>query len=115
MEIAMGLADIEREAREHDETMMALAKLRYKGMTYKKLSNLVDNISMQRLSHHLKPYEDRYKRLCEKNLLKLEESLTRDDPDYAYMTDPRTEAQQNFALLMGGAEIKATLEQLGSI
>lgn len=111
----MGLAEIEREAREHDEMMMGLAKLRYAGMTYKKLSNLVDNVSMQRLSHHLKPYEDRYKRLCEKNLLKLEESLTRDDPDYAYMTDPRTEAQQNFALLMGGAEIKATLEQLGSI
>lgn len=105
-------ADFWAEHRAHEEKMMGLAKLRLGGLTYKKLSALTEEMSPSVLSKNLKPYEKRYKELCEKNLAKLEESLKRIDPDYDYLADPRTALQQNCALLMGGKETMAVLEQL---
>lgn len=107
-------ADFWAEHRAHEEKMMALAKLKLGGVTYKALSALTEE-SPSVLSKNLKPYEKRYKELCEKNLAKLEESLKRNDPDYDYLADPRTVLQQNCALLMGGKGMLTVLEQLKSI
>lgn len=108
----MGHADFWAEHKARQEKMMWLAKLRLDGVTYKALSALTEEGSPSKLSKELKPYEERYKHLCDKNFTKLEESLKRTDPDYDYLADPRTEAQQNFALLMGGKEILTVLKQL---
>lgn len=93
--------------------MRELAKLRVFGMTYKKLSALVD-MSPQRLASLLKSHEVAYRAEYRKNFQVLLTSLQRNDPDYDHMTDPRTVTQQMCALLMGGEEVKSTLQQLAN-
>lgn len=114
MEIADHIDDTDRlinEYLERQKMLRELAKLRVFGMTYKKLSALVD-MSPQRLASLLKSHEITYKEECRKNFETLLTSLQRNDPDYNHMTDPRTVTQQMCALLMGGEEVKSTLQQL---
>lgn len=91
--------------------LMGLARWRYEGMTYTAIGRLL-GYNPSSISKHLKPYEATYRLQLDTNFTKLENSLKRHDPDYDYLTDPRTVAQQMCALLMGGEEIKSTLEQL---
>lgn len=117
MEIADHTDDTDRlinEYLERQKMLRELAKLRVFGMTYKKLSALVD-VSPQRLAGLLKSHEVAYKAECRKNLETLLASLQRNDPDYNHMTDPRTVTQQMCALLIGGEEVKSTLQQLADL
>lgn len=96
---------------EQHDYLMGLAKWRYEGMTYTAIGRLL-GCNPSGISKHLKPYEELYKQKLDLNRAKLEQSLKRYDPDYDYLTDPRTVTQQMCALVMGGDEIKQTLEQL---
>lgn len=96
---------------ERRDYMMGLARWKHEGMTYTAIGRLL-NYSSTSISKHLKPYEALYRQHLDLNLTKLEQSLKRNDPDYEYLTDPRTVTQQMCALVLGGDEVKRTLEQL---
>jgi hypothetical protein len=116
METVRNFSDVyyEMEREEREEYLMGLAQLKVSGMTYKAIGGLT-GFSTTALSKHLKKYEHKYKELCRVNFECLEESLTKVDPDYVYITDKRTIAQQMCALLMGGQEVIDTLEQLAGV
>lgn len=116
METAKSVSDLYYEMASEDrhQYLMGLAQLKVHGMTYKAIGGLT-GFSQHSLAKHLKQYEYLYKDMCHKNYDRLEQSLKQVDPDYAYMTDPRTVQQQMCALLMGGDEIKSTLEQLTGV
>ena len=99
---------------ERHRYLMGLAQLKVGGMTYKAIGGLT-NLSPSALGKHLKAYEREYKKLISDNQDRLHQSLVRVDPDYDYMVDQRTVHQQMCALLMGGDEIKSTLEQLTGV
>jgi hypothetical protein len=92
--------------------LMGLAKLKVAGMTYTKIGSLLGGYSGGEISRQIKEYEEQYKKLLDENFTKLEESLKRNDPDYDFMVDPRTVTRETCAMLMGGEEMKQTLEQL---
>lgn len=99
---------------EHDqreEYLMGLARLKLEGMPYTRMEGFLGFPASQ-ISKHVKPYLAKYQQYLNNNRDMLEQSLKRNDPDYDYLTDPRTVAQQMYALLMGGEEIKQTLNQL---
>lgn len=98
---------------EYAEYMLGLTRLKMSGMTYKALGGLT-SFSPHVLAKRLKPFEREYEATCTKNFHKITASLKRNDPEYDYMTDPRTVTQQMCALLMGGEEIRSTLEQLSN-
>jgi hypothetical protein len=104
------LYKMKRDDRE--QFLMGLAKLKHDGATYTFIGKFLGEYNPSSISKHLKPYEKRYRELLDANFTKLEESLKRNDPDYDYITDPRTVTQQMCALLLGGEEMKQTLEQL---
>ena len=83
-------------------------------MTYTRMEGFLGFPATQ-ISKYVKPYLAKYRELVANNFAKLEQSLKYVDPDYAYMTDPRTVHQQMCALLMGGDEIISTLEQLTGV
>lgn len=114
METVRNFSDIyyEMEYEERERYLLELAQLKVCGMTYKAIGGLT-GFSPSVLGKHLKKYEKLYKDLCQVNFECLEESLTRVDPDYAYMTDKRTVFQEMCALMMGGQEVIETLKQLG--
>jgi hypothetical protein len=116
METAKSLSDLyyTMPPEELTKYLRGLAQLKVGGMTYKALAGLT-GYSQQALAKHLKHYEYEYKEMCHKNYMRVAQCLMRDDPDYAYITDPRTVQQQMCALLMGGDEIKSTLEQLTGV
>jgi hypothetical protein len=97
----------EQEAR----YLQGLAKMRVGGMTYKNIAAFI-GVSVPGVSKKLKPYEAKYRELIAMNRDKLEASLDRNDADYEFMVDPRTVTQQMCALLLGGEEVKAVLNQL---
>lgn len=97
----------EQEAR----YLQGLAKMRVGGMTYKNIAAFI-GVSVPGVSNKLKPYEAQYRELIAMNRAKLEASLNRNDADYEFMVDPRTVTQQMCALLLGGEEVKAVLNQL---
>jgi hypothetical protein len=97
-----------------DEFMMGLAQLKAAGMNYKSLAGMTQ-FSQQKLSSVLKPYEKRYAKICDENFQKLKGSVQRTDPEYDFMIDPRTVLNEMCALLMGGKEIKKTLQQLSDL
>ena len=99
---------------QREEYLMGLAQLKLEGMTYTRMEGFLGFPAAQ-ISKHVKPYLGKYRELVEDNFAKLDQSLKQVDPDYAYMTDPRTVQQQMCALLMGGDEIKSTLEQLSGV
>jgi hypothetical protein len=99
---------------QREEYLMGLAQLKIEGMTYTRMEGFLGFPASQ-ISKHVKPYLSKYRELVANNIAKLEQSLKQVDPDYAYITDPRTVHQQMCALLMGGDEIKSTLEQLTGV
>ena len=99
---------------QREEYLMGLAQLKLEGMTYTRMEGFLGFPAAQ-ISKYVKPYLGKYRELVEDNFAKLDQSLKQVDPDYAYMTDPRTVQQQMCALLMGGDEIKSTLEQLSGV
>jgi hypothetical protein len=113
---ARSFSDLYYEMNSEDlhQYLMGLAQLKVHGMTYKAIGGLTD-IRPASLVTPLKKYERLYKDICCANLDNLEKSLVRVDPDYDYMVDQRTVHQQMCALLMGGDEIKSTLEQLTGV
>ena len=96
---------------ERHRYLMGLARWKHEGMTYTAMGRLL-NYPPTSISKYLKPFETAYRQHLDLQRTKLEQSLKRNDPDYDYLTDPRTVAQQMYALLMGGEEIKQTLNQL---
>lgn len=116
METAKSVTDLyyEMPSEDRHQYLMGLAQLKVHGMTYKAIGGLT-GFSQQSLAKYLKQYERMYKDKCHENYDRLERSLKYVDPDYAYMTDPRTVHQQMCALLMGGDEIISTLEQLTGV
>ena len=94
-----------------EEYLMGLARLKLEGMPYTRMEGFLGFPASQ-ISKHVKPYLAKYRVFLEGNFAKLEQSLKRNDPDYDYLTDPRTVTQQMCALVMGGEEIKRTLKQL---
>ena len=94
-----------------EEYLMGLARLKVEGMPYTRMEGFLGFPASQ-ISKHVRPYVEKYHAFLNYNFDRLEKSLTTVDPDYQYMTDPRTVQQQMCALLMGGEEIKQTLEQL---
>ena len=101
------------EYDEYDKYMWGLAKLRLSGMTYKAIGSMT-GLSHHMLARRLKPFEKNYIQECDKNFKILKDSLTQTDSEYDFMTDPRTVSQQMCALLMGGEEVRSTLEQLSN-
>lgn len=96
---------------ERDAYLMNLAKWWLSGMTFIKIAELT-GFTPKEISKYVNPHVAKYHKLLDNNFAKLEGSLKRNDPDYDYLTDPRTVTQQMCALVMGGDEIKQTLEQL---
>ena len=96
---------------QREEYLMGLARLKTEGMTYTRMGGFI-GFPPNQISKQVKPYLEKYRAFLDANLDKLEASLKRNDPDYDYMIDPRTVTQQMCALLLGGDEVKQTLEQL---
>ncbi len=97
---------------ERHNYLLGLAKWKVEGMTYTKIGSLLGGYSGSEVSRQIKEYVELYKKQLEVNFAKLEASLKRNDPDYDFMVDPRTVTQEMCAMLMGGEEMKQTLEQL---
>lgn len=96
---------------QREEFLLGLARLKLEGMTYTRIGGFLGFPTSQ-ISKHVRPYLAKYREMVANNLAKLDQSLKQVDPDYVYMTDPRTVHQQMCALLMGGDKIKNILEQL---
>jgi hypothetical protein len=84
------------------------------GMTYKAISELI-GAKPQEVSKMLKPLIAAYNERCEANIEKLNKVLVCPDPEYMFMVDKRIVLQEMCALLIGGSEIKETLEQLSNL
>lgn len=104
------LYDLSWEERER--YLRGLAKLKVSGMTYVKIGSLLGGYSGSEISRQIKDYVVEYEQLLDRNFAKLEDSLKRNDPDYEFMVDPRMVTQEMCAMLLGGEEMKQTLEQL---
>jgi hypothetical protein len=83
-------------------------------MTYKAIGAMC-NLSQQKVAAIVNPLKQAYDSRCDKNKDKIMAILKREDPEYDFMTDRRTILQEMCALLMGGDEIKSTLEQLTGV
>ena len=97
-----------------DKFHQGLLDWRLSGMTYKAIGAMC-NLSQQKVAAIVNPLKHEYDIRCEKNKDKIRAILKREDPEYDFMTDRRTILQEMCALLMGGDEIKNTLEQLTGV
>lgn len=84
------------------------------GMSLKSIAGL-SGMRPQEVSKKIRQKKEEYFERCRTNHAKIERSLNRDDPDYAYLTNQRTKVDNMCALLMGGDEIKDVLEQLANL
>lgn len=97
---------------ERHKYLLGLARWKVEGMTYTKIGSILGGYSGDAVSKQLKEYVGLYKQILDTNFAKLEASLKRNDPDYDFMVDPRTVVQEMCAMVLGGEEMKQTLEQL---
>ena len=97
-----------------DKFHQGLLDWRLSGMTYKAIGAMC-NLSQQKVAAIVNPLKHAYDDRCDKNKDKIMAILKREDPEYDFMTDRRTILQEMCALLMGGDEIKSTLEQLTGV
>jgi len=103
------------ERRDRRETFQSgLLALRLEGMTYKAISGMT-NLSPKEVSSMLKPLIAAYDKRCHANIEKLNKVLVCPDPEYMFMVDKRIVLQEMCALLIGGSEIRETLEQLSNL
>jgi len=91
--------------------LYGMMELRLSGMTYKAIGGLC-GMSSQKVSVLIKPLEREYVIRCDENIKKIQDILVRKDPEYDFMTDRRTVIQEMCAMVLGGEEMKQTLEQL---
>ena len=86
------------------------------GMTYKTIGGLI-GARPQEVSKILRPLITKYHARCHENLDKLNRAVlgAERDPEYMFMVDQRTVLQEMCALLVGGSEIRETLEQLSNL
>ena len=86
------------------------------GMTYKAIGELI-GAKPREASKMLKPLITEYHARCRENLDKLNKAVlcAERNPDYMFMVDQRTVLQEMCALLIGGSEIRETLEQLSNL
>ena len=96
---------------DEDKFHQGLLDWRLSGMKYKAIGAMC-NMSQQKVAAIVNPLKYAYHRRCDANKEKIEAILKREDPDYDFMTDRRTVIQEMCALLLGGEEMKQTLEQL---
>jgi hypothetical protein len=96
---------------DEDKFHQGLLDWRLSGMTYKAIGAMC-NMSQQKVAAIVNPLKNAYHRRCNENKEKIEAILKREDPDYDFMTDRRTVIQEMCAMLLGGEEMKQTLEQL---
>jgi len=91
-----------------------LANLWLGGMTYTAIAKM-HGMDPKDVSYICKPLAKLHHERCADNIEKLNKVLVCPDPDYMFMVDQRTVLQEMCALLIGGNEIKETLEQLGNL
>ena len=92
----------------------SLAELWLGGMTYTAIGKM-HGMDPKDVSYICKPLVKRYHERCDVNIEKLNKVLVCPDPEYMFMTDKRTVLQEMCALLIGGNEVKKTLEQLSNL
>ena len=83
-------------------------------MTYTAIGKM-HGMDPKDVSYICKPLVKRYHERCDVNIEKLNKVLVCPDPEYMFMTDKRTVLQEMCALLIGGNEVKKTLEQLSNL
>ena len=100
--------------KERNIKTRSLVEMRKSGMTYQMIASILGH-NQSSISQYLKVYEAQYDQTVRDNIDKIRESISTVDPDYAYMTDPRTVMQNMSAMHMGREVMFEALNALANL